>query len=255
MILGANGAGKSTIFDVVALLRDFCVYGQLPGATGPIENQPDTQGISRFLGRSRTRWQEVPEQTFELDVAGNQGAYHFRLVVDSWGAKDQLRVVKEEVQYAGRPIFSFDKGQVHLFNDQHIDKVQYPFDWTRSALATISERHDNARLSWFKKWLGAFLCIAPDPRRMSGLAPDEARRPDQYHSNFADWYRRLRQETQDQDYLDNLREVIDGFETMRLEEAGEGRREIKIRTAESITVVIIAVVRHSSIWAAAGRIL
>jgi len=219
LILGPNGAGKSTLFDVLALLRDLCVRGDPPA--------------DRFVGRSRTRWQDVLEQTFELDVSGNGGLYNMRLVVDSWGNPEQPRVINEEVKFSGKSIFRFQNGEVHLFNDRFEDKVQYPFDWYRSALATITARKDNTKLSWFKRWLGGLLVVSPDPRRMSGVAAQEVRSPDQYLSNFADWYRHLRQETEDFDYIKDLKEVIDRFVTMRLEDAGERRREIKIRIAAS----------------------
>ncbi len=219
LILGPNGAGKSTLFDVLALLRDFCVRGDPPD--------------ERFVGRSRTRWQDVREQTFELDVSGNGGSYSMRLVMDSWGNPERPRVVKEEVKFSSKPVFRFEKGEVHLFNDRFEDKVQYPFDWHRSALATITERNDNTKLSWFKQWLGGLLLVSPDPRRMSGVAAQEVRSPDQYLANFADWYRHLRQETEDFDYIKDLGEAIEGFVTMRLEDAGERRREIKVRLAAS----------------------
>ncbi len=215
LILGPNGAGKSTLFDVLALLRDFCVGGEAPEG--------------HFVGTSRTRWQDIPEQTFELDVSGNGGKYKLRLVVDSWGDPKRPRVVKEEVEYSGNPVFRFIQGEVHLYNDRFEDKVQYPFDWQRSALATISERKDNTKLSWFKRWLGGLLCISPDPWRMRGIAEEEAKNPDEHLANFADWYRHIRQEMEDQDYIKDLREIIEGFVNMRLEGAGEGRREIKIK--------------------------
>ena len=219
LIVGRNGVGKSTVFDVLALLRDFCIRGDSP--------------IDRFAGRTRTRWQSVREQSFELEVAGNKGVYGFKLAMDSVGHPEQPRVIKEEVTFTGKPIFRFENGEVHLFNDRHEDKVQYPFDWHRSALATITDRQDNTKLSWFKRWLGGLLVFSPDPRTMSGIASQESKSPDQYFGNFADWYRHLRQETEDHDFIADLREVIDGFDSMRLEDAGERRREIKIRMKDA----------------------
>ena len=215
LLLGPNGTGKSSFFDVLTLLRDFCIRGD--AAEG------------RFVGRTKTRWQHASEQTFELDVAGNGGHYHLRLVVDSWGNPERPRVLLEELQFEKKPIFRFEKGEVHLYNDRSERKVQYPFDWHRSALATITERNENTRLSWFKRWLAGLLLVTPDPRRMSGVAANESRSPDQYLSNFADWYRHLRQETEDFAYMRDLAEVIEGFVTMRLEDAGERRRELKIK--------------------------
>jgi len=68
---------------------------------------------------------------------------------------------------------------------------------------------------------------------MHGIADEEARTPDRHLANFANWYRHLRQETDDQDYIEDLSEAIEGFVTMRLEGAGEGRREIKVRMSAS----------------------
>ncbi|MBC7835802.1 MAG: ATP-binding protein [Phycisphaerales bacterium] len=224
LVLGSNGSGKSSLFDVLRLLRDFCVRGDPPDPPAP---------LTRFGGNSRTRWQTVIEQTFEMDVLGNGGEYTFRLVVDSWGNPERPRVLKEEVKLDGKPIFRFEKGEVHLFNDRAEAKVQYPFDWHRSALATIAERKDNTKLTWFKRWLGGLLCVQPNPWAMRGIAAAEAERPDLHLSNFADWYRHLRQESDDIEYVRDLCEVIEGFVSMRLEGAGEGRREIKVRMRES----------------------
>src|SRR5437764_918133 len=79
LIIGPNGSGKSTLFDVMATLRDFCAAGK--------------QADALLLGFTRTRWQEVAEQTFELDVSGNGGLYTFRLVVGSFGNPVRPRVL------------------------------------------------------------------------------------------------------------------------------------------------------------------
>ena len=56
LVLGPNGGGKTTLFDVLALLRDFCAWGI---QVDPLLSQT-----------TRTRWQhDVPEQTFEIEVS------------------------------------------------------------------------------------------------------------------------------------------------------------------------------------------
>ncbi len=215
LLLGPNGAGKSTVFDVLALLRDFSALGE------PADG--------RFVGPTRTRWIDLRSQVFELVVKGNGGIYKFRLEMDSWGSMSRPRVIGESVDFEGQPVFRFAGGEVHLFDDKHEDKVQYPFDWHRSALATIVERPDNTKLSWFKGWLSGLLCVSPDPRRMSAVASREARYPDRDLANFAEWFRHHRQETGDYAYLADLREVIEGFSEMALVEVGEGTREIRLR--------------------------
>lgn len=218
LLIGPNGGGKTTLFHVLGTLQGFCILG-LP---------PD----NLFLGATRTRWQTVPEQTFELEVTGNEGIYTFCLVMDSWGQpKVRPRVVKEEVFYSGKPIFRFAQGEVHLFNDDHEEKVKYPFDWFRSALATITERPENKKLSWFKRWLADLRLIVPDPNQMSALAEREASAPAANLSNFAAWYRHLRLETGDQFLMQDLREAIPGFESMDLKDAGLGNRFLMLNFA------------------------
>lgn len=212
LLVGANGSGKSTVMEAIRVLRSFCVSG--------------TEGETLFLGSSKTRWQDVREQTFEIDVSGNGGDYTLRLVVDGWGSPERPRVVKEELTYSGRPIFQFVLGEVALFNDSHEQKVKYPFDWHRSALATITERADNTKLTWFKRWLAKVLYFAPDPRQMilAGLAAKEERIPMCDFSNFGNWYRHLRLEGDDQILMNDLRQVIPGFDGMDLKDAGMGNR-------------------------------
>ena len=219
LILGANGSGKSTLFDILTMLRDLCVRGDL------LTNKFITP---RFGTATRTRWQNVETQSFELDVAGNGGNYHFKFVIDPKNHHEEPKVIEEKVTFDSAPIFQFLEGEVHLFNDRHEDKVQYPFDWRRSALATVAERRDNTKLTWFKQWLDHLLVISPDPKRMTGIAEQEISRPNQGLTNFADWYRHIRLDTDDREYLDDLAQIFDGFVRLRLEEAGERRREIKV---------------------------
>jgi AAA domain, putative AbiEii toxin, Type IV TA system len=199
------------------LIRDFCALGK--------------PGDDDFVGSTRTRWQDVAEQRFELDVLGGGGTYAFKLVVDSWGNPQRPRVVEESVNFNGRSVFRFVGGEVHLYNDSHEDKVLYPFDWHRSALATITERQENTKLTWFKRWLTRLLCIRPDPFGMSSVASTEAKWPTSSQSNFADWYRHLRQERGDhehEEFATAMRGVIEGLVGIRLEDAGERKREIKL---------------------------
>ncbi|MBI3467105.1 MAG: AAA family ATPase [Planctomycetes bacterium] len=211
LLLGPNGGGKTTVFNVLATLRDFCVGGLTPD--------------NLFLGFTKTRWQDVPEQTFELDVRGNGGLYTFRLVIDSSAELPaRPRVAKEEVFYSGRPLFRFAQGEVHLYNDQHEEKFKYPFDWFRSAFATVSERPEYQKLSWFKRWLANLLLVTPDPHQMLPYADREAPTPMPNLSNFAAWYRHIRLESDDQPLLKDLRDALPGFVSMDLKDAGLGNR-------------------------------
>lgn len=219
LVLGPNGGGKTTLFDVLALLRDFCALG--------------LAAEWRFGGLTRTRWQENDTQTFELAVSRGQGRFTFRLVVDSWGfPAKRLRVVAEEVYYDGVPIFRFREGIVSLYSDELDSRptVEYPFDWHRSALATVTEQPNNSQLWWFKRWLGSLVQIAPDPRRMDSIAEREETFILADLSNFANWYRHCGQEQKlaDRELAADLAEAIEGFESLDLRDAGMGNRYLQV---------------------------
>ena len=67
-VIGRNGAGKSTVFEVLELVRDFAARGD--------------RCEGRLVGRTRTRWQEVEQQRFELEVTGNGSVYKYELLID-----------------------------------------------------------------------------------------------------------------------------------------------------------------------------
>lgn len=99
LLMGRNGAGKSTAFEVLELLRDFAGRG-------------DTCD-GRLVGTTRTRWQDVEEQRFELDVVGDAGTYRYELRMDEWGHPARPRVRREAVTLDGKPVFLFAEGLDH----------------------------------------------------------------------------------------------------------------------------------------------
>jgi energy-coupling factor transporter ATP-binding protein EcfA2 len=241
LIIGRNGTGKTTVLDVLAMLRNFAVRGL------PCEGD--------LGGKTFTCWQDVAEQRFELDVKGNEGEYRYTLVVDQWhppfappgpsgprvkeetlkavplssllraGGPSGPRVKQETLDFNGKPLFRFQEGTVGLFNDYQkpSPSVQFPFDWHRSGLATVEVgRKDNTKLTWFKRWLGQLVEVQINPWAMSARSERESRDPARDLGNFADWYRHLRLESGSAIFeaMTSLREAIPGLEALDAKEAG-----------------------------------
>ena len=219
LILGANGSGKTSLVDVLLLLRNFAADGAFAGP---------------WILFQRTRWMEQARQTAELEFSLPEGRYRYRLVVEPWGEPPRPRVVSETVELDQRPIFEFLNGEVHLYNDRFEHKVTYEFDWFRGALATIIPRRDNAKLTRFKQAFANLLCFRINPFGMQSRAEMETPAPDAHLSNIASWYRHLVQTepAQNAALLESLRDALDGFRYLQLEPAGENVRLLAAEFAD-----------------------
>ena len=209
LILGANGAGKSSLLDALIFLRRVVLFG----------HDLKRRRILTF----RTRWMDLPTQTFEVEASVNGTVHIYRLVIDSYGSPRRARVQSESLKSNGKLIFRFEDGRVHLFDDQLQQEVAYPFDPHRSAIATISEARVNQSLAQFKQWLSQLVCIRINPFLMGHQAEREHDRPYFDLSNFAAWYRHLvlAQPEENAKLRESLRAALDDFAFLKLERAGE----------------------------------
>src|SRR5260370_22136134 len=156
LILGANGSGKSSLLDALLFLRGTVVLKQ--------------ELARRRIIDERTLWMSRPNQTFEIEASLGGDKCVYRLVIDGYGDPSQARAASESVKVNGKPIFAFEEGEVHLFDDQFQHKVAYPFDPHRSALATVVEMKDNQKLSRFTQWFGNLLCFRINPFQMKAVS-------------------------------------------------------------------------------------
>lgn len=216
LILGSNGSGKSTVLEVLSGIKAL-----LNGSGRPANLFPES---------ARTKWQTLPAQTFELDVK-LESEYRFILEVDSRETPARTRVRRELVLCDNKPVFEFIEGEVKLYNDRYEHKVTYPFDWFRSALATIQGRPETTRLNAFKKWVEDLHCLRCNPDAMaSGSDGDEFSLASDM-SNFASWYRHVSQERADAAAAlqSCLREVVAGFKSLDLRSKGSTVRALSAR--------------------------
>ena len=84
-------------------------------------------------------------------------------------------------------VYEFDGREVHLYRDDGSAGPTFPFDWSRSGIATVPERHDNTLLTMFRNRMGLVQVFSPDPEAMEGLVKKPAQAPDRALRNFASW--------------------------------------------------------------------
>ncbi len=210
LLLGANGAGKSSVFDAVELIKNFV------GGAGPVWEV--------FPSSALTRWQSLDEQTFELDLRGHEGVFHYALRIKHAPDRRQSRVASESLSFDGHPLFTSKDGEAQLYNDKHGRGPVMTFDWNRSALPAIYSRPDNRKLTDFKDRLTAVYCVRPCPLLMETDSQQETDVLSRDASNFASWYRYvLRQDISRQmDLFRELQQLFEGFEQLRMDGPADG---------------------------------
>lgn len=206
LFLGGNGAGKSTVFDVLRKIQTF------------VSGDDKVEGI--FKASDCTRWQNSTIQHFELEIAGNGGNYKYELAIGH--NQEKSRVEYERLWFDNQPLLKFEIGEVQLFRDNYSEGPKYSFDWSQSMLPTLMPRPDNTKLTWFKNRIERFIIVKIVPSLMSDESEQEDIRLHFRMENFVSWYRYI---SQDQgkvaELMNILKQVLDGFVSFKFESSGK----------------------------------
>ena len=188
VFLGSNGTGKSSVFDVLLKIQSLVYRGR---KVDEVFRRRDLSQL--YAGNHQDSAGDHEDGgvrqkiELDLDIAGH--SYHYRLSIGH--REPRLMRIDEEVLLCDkRPLFEFRIGDAQLYRDDGSQGPKYPFDWTQSGLAALHERHDNKKLSRFKR---------ESPERLGAAV----------------------------DLLGDLRDVLPSFESLSLIATGEDARSLE----------------------------
>ena len=216
LLLGANGCGKSAVFEVVGKLRDFI--------------RGDARVGELFSAADLTSWSKKVEQQFELEIDVSSGRCLYQLAIEHEPERRLARVKKERLLFDDKPLFVFEDGEVQLYRDNHSAGPAYSFDWTRSGLAPVADRHDNTRLCAFRNQVRRFVTLFLETKRIRIGSDSDSDRLSDSGEDFASWYQGRLQENPRRIFeaMDRLRDVLPGFVDLRLAQQGSDYRELQV---------------------------
>lgn len=174
LLLGKNGAGKSSVAKALQVLQSI---GRGVNRVGQLVTPRDF-----FLQRT-----DMPMR-LELDVllAGQQ--FHYSLAMELPTKFKELRVLEERLACDGQPVYAREQAQVSLRKTSDTgNDARFLVDWHVVALPLIQVQSDSDPVHTFKTWLAQMVVIAPVPQLMAGESEDGSIWPVATASNTVDW--------------------------------------------------------------------
>lgn len=217
LLVGDNGVGKSSVLEVVELLRDF-IGGHI--------------SIKAFNSDTLTRWQSLLLQSFTMEVRISERLYVYDLVIEHEPQRGQRRVIRETLILDGSPLYlaQLDNAQLkaQLFKDNYSKGPEVSFDWTRSGIGFLQAGPENTYLCEFREFVGHIMVVGylnPDPRLMVAASDEESGAISRHGENFVSWYRAVALEhpAAVAELTLALRDILPGFSALALPESGDKR--------------------------------
>jgi len=170
LLLGRNGAGKSTVFAAFEILQKI---GRGVTQIGDLLTCDD------FAFHETTK-----PIVFELSATLGSGCYVYRLEIELPPGFHSLRVLKESLSVNSQDVFLRKGGKTQLDG-----KAEFTLDWHHVGLPLISVRKDDDPVAVFRHWLGAFIYLTPVPSLVSSTSKAENAHLDKQLANLVDWMR------------------------------------------------------------------
>jgi ABC-type cobalamin/Fe3+-siderophores transport system ATPase subunit len=217
LLIGKNGAGKSTIASALEILQNI---GRGINRVGQLIQPKD-------FNQSRSG---IPMR-FEIEVLLEKKLYKYIIALELPENFKELRVFEEQLLIEGHPIYSRKEAQVTLYNSPRNPEAQFLVDWHLIALPVIQEQSDTDPLHIFKTWLARLVILSPIPSLMTGDSRGVTLEPKRDGSNFGEWLTGLLSRypaayTQADKYL---REVMPDIQDFLNEPIGKDAKSMVVR--------------------------
>ncbi len=213
LLLGGNGSGKTSVFDVLGNLRDLIVLG-VPA--------------SDLFAVTRTRWDTREVQRFEVDAEGNGGTYRYSLEIQHPVEPNGKPFIRSEnVTFDGDPLYRFSAGEVQLYRDDHSVGPVFPFRPDQSFLPNVETpgAKQMARLAGFKALMSLLWIVQPNPFDIDPDTKQDHVYLGRRGKNFASFFSYLNSERPEvRAELDRLlSNAVPGFRNLHFRRLGDAK--------------------------------
>ncbi|MCX7098371.1 MAG: AAA family ATPase [Methylococcales bacterium] len=207
LFLGANGSGKSTVFEVLAKLKRVIL---------------DEEKIVSIFDYSDTpRWlNEKSDIRFEFDIDVNSVIYKYSLVI-GFSDTSSESMVKEEHLFCDNKAIIESKNGVSVFFDDIRGDLKSPIGPIRSSIS----RHGGVSADDFLKHLNELFIARINPYEMVSTISKTNGGIKTDFSNYAEWFAHLNEKNRRgiSVFENAMRDILPGFDYFKIERAGQAK--------------------------------
>lgn len=171
-LLGKNGSGKSTIFEVIEIFKKI--------GKGETSLKDLISELSFPFANKR-----LPIE-FELDAEIDNKNFAYKLSIEFPDTFHAPKIKSESLSVDGVSILERDGGQASIGDVKH-----FLLDWHHVGLPLILVRSDKDPLSIFRNWLENIIILSPCPSHFNKISKVESSTISKGAENIIDWARWL----------------------------------------------------------------
>ncbi|MDI1276107.1 AAA family ATPase [Methylobacter sp.] len=210
LFLGANGSGKSTVFEVLTKLRRVIIGEEKVGNV--------------FNGADSPRWlnEEAEDKNiyFELDVEVESSIFRYLLVI-SFGSFEGMffdHKIKEERLYFNKKILIETKDKETILAG---DTAPIRLDSSRSSI----NRYGALITDEFLQYLRTLFIVRINPYEMLSTINKVNAEVKSDFSNYAEWFAHLNEKNRKgvSAFEKAMRDILPGFDYFKIEQAGQAK--------------------------------
>jgi len=224
LIIGKNGAGKSTIRQALAVLQSICRGS----------SRVDKLILPSDFAFSRT---DRPMR-FEIEVAMASKRFVYSVSFDWPDNFREARILDESLFVDGQSVFTRKQAQVDLTNGNN-----FGLDWHVFALPVINEKPPARSVQDLKSFLASLMLLAPVPGSMTGFSDQPTVEMKEDGSNFASCLRSLLEKKPAAygAFDAYLRSVIRDFSAIENEDRGKDGKQLMVTFKRSDSEEVLKV--------------